>query len=110
MRILTHWLVSAAAIGIAAYLLAGVTVTPVAAVVLAVILGAINRFIKPLLLLLTLPITILTLGIFALVVNAGLVLLASAIVPGFVVDGFWWALAFSVVLWLVNAAISSFDR
>lgn len=103
MKIFTHWLLAVIAIGIASYLIPGVTVTPLGAIVLAVVLGIINAFIKPFITLLTLPLTILTLGIFSLIVNALFVLLASAIVPGFAVDGFWSALVFAIVLSLVNA-------
>jgi putative membrane protein len=77
-------------------------VTLLGAVVLAVVLGLLRMFVKPLVVLLTLPLTILTLGLFMLVVNALLVMLAAYIVPGFVVDGFWPALFFSVVVSLIN--------
>ena len=103
MKIIFHWVLAAVAIGIAAYLIPGVTVTVTGALVLAVVLGIINVFIKPIITILTLPITILTLGIFSLVVNALLILLASAIVPGFTVNGFWSALIFAVILFFVNA-------
>lgn len=108
MMIIVNWILSAIAIGISAYLLPGVhiqggVVTPL---VLAVVLGLINAILKPILHLLALPITILTLGLFSLVINALLVLLAAQIVPGFSVDGFWWALLFSVVLSLVNSFFS----
>ncbi len=99
---LIHWLVSVGAILVAAYLLPGVTITPLAAIILAIVLGIINVFVKPVIGLLTLPINIVTLGIFSLVVNALFVMLADWIVDGFTVAGFWWALAFSVVVSLVN--------
>lgn len=100
---LTHWIVSVLAIVIASYLLPGVTVTLVGAIVLAVVLALINLFVKPVLALLTLPITIVTLGLFSLVLNALLVMLAAAIVPGFDVAGFWSALFFAILLALINA-------
>ncbi len=100
---LIHWLASVGAILVAAYLLPGVTITtPLAAVILAIVLGIINVFVKPVISLLTLPITIVTLGIFSLVINALFVMFADWIVDGFAVNGFWWALAFSVVVSLVN--------
>lgn len=105
-----HWIVSAIAIGIAAYLIPGVLVTPVGALVLAVVLGIINIFIKPLITLLTLPITVITLGLFSLVINALLVMLAGVIVPGFTVDGFWAAFFFAIVLALVNAVFNAMSR
>lgn len=108
MGILVNWLLSAVAIGITAYLLPGVHINGgvVTILVLSVVLGLINAILKPILKLLTLPITILTLGLFSLVINALLILLASSIVPDFVVDGFWWALLFSIVLSLVNGFFS----
>ncbi len=103
MKLLFNWFISAIAILISAYLLVGVTVESfIVALVLAIVLGVINAFIKPVILLLTLPITIVTLGFFGLVINAGLILLASALVPGFEVAGFWWAFIFAILLTLVN--------
>lgn len=98
-----HWIVSVVAILIAAYLIPGVHITLVGAIVLAVVLGIFNIFLKPVLLILTLPITILTLGLFSLVINALLVMLADLLVPGFSIGGFWVALLFSVVVSIVNA-------
>jgi putative membrane protein len=102
MKLLFQWFVSAVAIGIAAYLVPGVTVTLMGALVAAVVLGALNLFIRPILLLLTLPITIITLGVFSLVINAFLVMLASWFVPGFYVAGFWTAFLFALVLAVIN--------
>ena len=73
------------------------------ALAVAIVLAIVNAFIRPLLLILTLPLNILTLGLFTFVIIAGLVMLVSAIVPGFHVDGFWWALAFSLILSLFNS-------
>lgn len=103
MKLLISWLVATLAVVVTAYLLPGVHVASfVAALVTALVLGIINAVIKPILVVLTLPITILTLGLFTLVINALLVLLAANIVPGFTVDGFWWAVAFSLVLSVVS--------
>jgi putative membrane protein len=111
MSFLINWLISGLAIMITAYLLPGVRVSGfVAALLTAVVLGLINAFIKPVLSLLTLPLTILTLGLFSLVLNALLIMLTGKIVSGFQVAGFWWALAFSVVLALVNWALSVFKQ
>jgi putative membrane protein len=100
---LIHWFVSVVAILIGAYLIQGITVTPVAAIVLAVVLAVINIFFKPIINLLTLPINILTLGVFSLIVNALLIMLAGMLVPGFEVNGFWPAFFFSIVVSLVTA-------
>ena len=103
MKHITHWIVSAIAIIISAYLLPGATVTLTGALVLAVVLGVINIFIKPLIKIITLPLTILTLGLFSLVINALFIIIASNIVPGFSVDTFWTAFWFGIILSLVNA-------
>lgn len=108
---LIHWVVSALAILVTAYILPGVHVEGlVAALVLAVVLGAINVFLRPLLIILTLPITILTLGLFLFVINGLLVLLAAQIVPGFTVDSFLWAFVFGIVLAIVGAVLHSFEK
>jgi len=108
MIFLIHWLMTTIAILIAAYLLPGVTVKGFfAALVTALVLGLINTFIRPILLILTLPINILTLGLFTFVINALLIMLTSAVVPGFDVRSFWWALLFSFVLSLIKWALNA---
>ncbi len=99
---------SMVSVGISAYVLPGVRVTGVIpALLAAVVLGLVNAFIKPLITLLTLPINFLTLGLFSLVINAVLILLVAAIVPGFEVDNFLAALLFSVVLSIVSSIVNS---
>lgn len=89
----------------------GVTIDDVlTAVLLAVVLSVLNMFIKPLLILLTLPITIFTLGFFLLVINAAIILMASSIVKGFHVEGFWWAMLFSVFLSIVTSIFESIQK
>jgi putative membrane protein len=101
---LIHWLVSTVAILIAAYLIQGVQVDSLlAAIVLAVVLGVINVFFKPVINLLTLPLNIVTLGLFSLVVNALIIMLAGMLVPGVHVDTFWSAFFFSIIVSLVTA-------
>ena len=100
-----NWIISTIVILIAAYLLPGVTVTLVGAIVLAVVLGALNLFIRPIITILTLPLTIITLGLFSLVINALLIMLAARIVPDFSVDGFWTALFFSIAISLLNGLL-----
>ena len=102
MKLLFHWVVATVSIGIAAYIVPGTSVTLVGALVAAIVLGALNLFIRPLLLILTLPINVLTLGLFSLVINALLVLIASYVVPGFIVSGFWTAFLFALVLVIIN--------
>ncbi len=109
MALFWNWIISAAAIAVASYLLPGVSTDGfVAALAVAVVLGLINATIKPLAHVLALPLSVLTLGLFALVINGALVLLASAAVPGFHVDGLASAIFFSIVLAAVNFALSLF--
>lgn len=109
-----NWLTAGLAIFITAYILPGVSLDGfTTALVLAIILAGINLIIKPIFIILTLPITVMTLGLFILVINALLVMLASWVIPGFEVRNFIWALVFGLVLSLVNAvfnALSSSSR
>ena len=108
MGILMNLLISGLAVFISAYILPGVHVDGfVTALVAAVVLGIANILVKPILLILTLPITIITLGLFYFVINALIILLVAKIVPGFKVDGFWWALIFALVLSIVGSFLNS---
>lgn len=110
MQTLISLLLSSVAVLAAAYILPGVHVSSfLTALVVAIVLGIVNSFILPLLLIITLPINILTLGLFTLVIIALCVMLVSAIVPGFTVDSFWWALAFGLVLFVINSFIRSMN-
>lgn len=105
-------LVSSFAALITGYILPGVHVRDfITAVVVAFVLGLLNMLLKPILILLTIPITILTLGLFLLVINGFIILIATHIVKGFVVDGFWWAVLFSIILtivtWLLEIPVKS---
>lgn len=75
------------------------------AVVLALVLAILNTIVKPILIILTLPLTILTLGLFLFVINAVIILLASEFIRGFSVDGFWWALLFSLLLSIISSIL-----
>jgi len=68
------------------------------ALLVAITLAILNGFLKPLLIIITIPFTILTFGLFLLVINAGIIMIADALISGFTVEGFWWALLFSLVL------------
>lgn len=104
-------LVGTLAVLIAAYLLPGVSVGGFwTAVVVAIVLGIVNILIKPILVILTLPITLLSLGLFMFVINAVLILLVAKLVPGFVVTGFWWALLFSLIVSVVNSFLHSLSQ
>ena len=105
---LIRLLITALAVLITSYILPGVHVDNFfTAIILSAVLALMNVTIKPLLVILTIPFTIVTLGVFLLVVNALVILLADVIIPGFIVDGFWWALFFSVVLWFVNTLLKN---
>ncbi|MDP3880902.1 MAG: phage holin family protein [bacterium] len=108
MDILINWLLSTVVILVGAYIIPGVVVSSfVAALFAALVIGIINAFIRPIILLLTLPINILTLGLFTLVINALLIMLAAAIAPGFSVDGFLAALLFSIALFILNIIVEA---
>jgi putative membrane protein len=99
MNIILRIIISAVVAFALSYLLSGVHMQSfVTALILAVVLGLLNLFVKPLLIILTLPITIFTFGLFLFVINALIILLAAKFVTGFRVDGFWWALLFSLLL------------
>ena len=104
MGIILHWLIVTLAIMVSAYILPGVKIAGfVPALAAAVVLGLLNLVLKPILVFLTLPINILTLGLFTLVINAAIIVLATKIVPGFTVENWWWAILFGIVLGLVNS-------
>ncbi len=99
MGLLLRWLLNAVALALTAWLVPGIRVSgPVALLVAALVVGLLNAIVKPVLVVLTLPITILTLGLFLLVLNALLFWLAAVIVPGFRVDGFLSALLGAIVM------------
>lgn len=104
MSVIFKWLLSALAVLIAAYLLPGVVVASIwTAIVVALVLALLNVVIKPILIILTLPINLLTLGLFTFVINALIVMLAAAIVPGFQSGGFLNALLFSLLLTIIQS-------
>ncbi|WP_114750386.1 phage holin family protein [Pleomorphovibrio marinus] len=106
LSILLQLVVAALAILFTAYILPGISVDDfITGVIIAALLSLLNITIKPLLIFLTIPITLLTLGLFLLVINAIIVLIAAEIVGGFSVDNFWWALLFSLILSLVNSIL-----
>ena len=107
MNIILRFLLSGLAVLATAYLLPGVDVTDYqTALLTAFALSIANIIIKPLLILFTIPITVMTLGLFLLVINAIIILLVDHFVAGFTVDGFWWALAFSLIMSIFNSMVS----
>jgi putative membrane protein len=91
---------------ILAHILPGIKIdTFFTAIIVAVVLAVLDAFVKPLLILFTLPATILTLGLFLFVINALIILIADKFVDGFKVYGFWYALLFSIVLSFLNSFV-----
>lgn len=106
MEFIITILINSVAVFLTAYLLKGVTVKNfLHAVLVAIVLAIVNAIIKPILIILTIPITILTLGLFILVINALIIMLVDYLLSGFKVNNFWWALLFSIVLSIINAVL-----
>jgi putative membrane protein len=106
-RILLKWLINALALLMAAYIVKGIEIRGASALFLAsALLGILNTLIRPILIILTLPINIITLGLFTLVINGTMLWVVAALIKGFVIQGFWpaiiGALIISLVSWLVN--------
>jgi len=107
-RFFTKTVASTLAILLAAYILRGINVKdPLTAMIVALVLGLLNSFIKPVLILLTIPITVVTLGLFLFVINIIIVQWAASIVPGFTVDGWVSALFFSLLVSFVSSVIEA---
>lgn len=107
MSILLVWILNAVALLIVAYILPAITVASFgSALIAALVLGLLNALVKPVLILLTLPITIVTLGLFLLVLNALLFWFAGSILKGFHVDGFGWALLGALIYSIVSGLLS----
>lgn len=108
MNLILRILLSAVAVVILSKILPGIGVDSyITAIIVAVVLSLLNFIVKPILVILTLPVTIVTLGLFLLIVNAIIILLADRLVSGFQVDGIWWALLFSLLLSLLQSLFFS---
>jgi len=108
MNLILKILLSALAVVMIAYILPGIHVENyTSAIFVAIVLGLLRVTVKPLLILFTLPVTVLTLGLFLLVINALIILMAGYFVGGFVVGGFWWALLFSLLLSVFQSVLYS---
>jgi putative membrane protein len=111
MNFLIRILVVAAVSFGLAHLLGGVHVTDLrTAIVFAVVLALLNMFVRPILILVTLPVTFITLGLFLFVVNTLIIMLASKFVDGFTIDSFWWALLFSIILSIITSALDKKEK
>jgi len=110
VQLLLVWLINAVALMAVAYLLPGIAVANfTTALIAAVVLGLVNAVIRPILILLTLPATLLTLGLFIFAINGLLFWFVGSYIAGFVVTGFWWgvagAIAYSVVSWALSSLV-----
>ena len=108
-RFLIHWLIITLALWVTAYILPGVHIESTQALVIAaIVLGLVNALVRPILTLLTLPITILTLGLFYFLVNGFTFLLATKVVPGFGVSSYWWAVLGALGVSIISSFVGSF--
>jgi len=111
MWLLINWVIDAGLIFAMAYIIPGVGVdTFWVALFVAVVIGLLNALLKPFLILLTLPINLLTLGLFTLVINAAIVMLADYIILGFSIASFWWAILFALVLSIANGLVGQYKE
>jgi len=111
MGLIVKILINSLAVALTAYLLPNVEIDSfLTAIIVAFVLAVINTFIKPIVAILTLPINILTLGMLSFVINGLFILLASNLVNGFTVTGFFWAVIFSIVLSIVSAVLGMFTK
>jgi putative membrane protein len=107
-HLLIHWLISAASLVVVAYLIPGIQLHGLGSALIApIVMGLINATIGFILKIVTFPITLLTLGLFWLVINALMLMLASYFVPGFIVAGFWSAFFGAIVMSVVSTILKS---
>lgn len=113
MKFILQLIISTLAVLISSYLLPGVKIEDnsfLIALTVAAVLAFLNTVVKPIMVLLTIPVTIFTFGLFLLVINAFMILLTAKIVDGFRVEGFWWALLFSFILSIVTSVLEGIKR
>lgn len=106
MNFIIRLLISSVAVLLTAYLLPGIHVSGfLTAIIVAFVLAILNVILRPILIILTIPITVFTFGLFLFVINALIIMLAGKIINGFYVDGFWWALLFSIILTIISSLL-----
>lgn len=111
MNFLIRLIISTLAVLVTAYLLPGVYVDSfMTAVIVAIVLGCLNVLVKPLLILFALPVVLFTFGLFLIVINTLIILLADKLIDGFKVNGFWWALLFSVLMSIVTSILNAIKK
>ncbi|MGE8659870.1 MAG: phage holin family protein [Achromobacter sp.] len=107
MELILVWILNAVALLAVAYLLPGITVASFgSALIAALVLGLVNMLVKPVLVLLTLPITIVTLGLFLIVINALLFWFVGSVLKGFQVNGFWWAVGGAILYSIISGLLT----
>jgi putative membrane protein len=110
---IVNLIISALAVAITAWLLPGVHIqndSILTAFIVALVLSFLNAILKPIMIVLTIPVTVFSFGLFLLVINACIIILAARLVDGFKVDSFWWALLFSLILSLVTSILQNIKR
>ena len=106
MKFIINLILNALAIMLTAYLLPGIEIENfTSALMLAVVLAILNATLKPFLIVLTIPVTIFTLGLFLIVINALVILAADYFIPGSNIDGFWWAVFFGLIMSILNSIL-----
>ena len=111
MKFLAQLIISALAILVSTAILPGVKIDSVlTGILVAAVLSLLNILVKPILIILTIPITLVTLGLFLLVINALMIMLAGKLVPGFFVSGFWAALFFSIILSIITSIFNQLAK
>ncbi|MBL7889900.1 MAG: phage holin family protein [Bacteroidia bacterium] len=113
MRFIIQLIISTLAVLISSFLLPGVEVQDnniFTAIIVAAVLAFLNAVVKPIMIVLTIPVTFFTFGLFLLVINALMIIWASKLVDGFRVDGFWWALLFSFILSIVTSILENVKK
>ncbi|AMG38185.1 MULTISPECIES: phage holin family protein [Achromobacter] len=107
MALILVWILNAVALLVVAYLLPGIAVASFgSALIAALVLGLVNMLVKPVLVLLTLPITIVTLGLFLIVINALLFWFVGSVLKGFQVNGFWWAVGGAILYSIISGLLT----
>jgi putative membrane protein len=113
MKFIIQLVISTLAVLIASYILPGVSIDNnsfFTALMVAAVLSFLNAVVKPIMIILTIPVTIISFGLFLLVINALIILLAAKLVDGFHVNGFWWALLFSFILSIITSILESVKK
>lgn len=109
MRLIINLLITAVSAFLLSKILSGVHFEDFGStIIFAIVLGILNLLVRPILAILSLPITILTLGLFSLVINAAIILLCDNFMDSMTVDGFWWAFLFSILLSIVTSVVGAF--